>query len=154
MNSGDEDSPLFGCCRIKRLLSFVIFFRFRKMKVFLCCIFAGIFAFASAKAPKWCVSVWGGCRGRHSIDRMPLDPAHKPAPQLPCDFNFYDLDRDGLVPRDEFNLATAAYQNYEMSKSYDVFSIMDVDSDGTVKIQEFVESIPRLRRQFIIGSCV
>lgn len=65
-----------------------------------------------------------------------LDPAHKPAPQLPCDFNFYDLDRDGLVPRDEFNLATAAYQNYEMSKSYDVFSIMDVDCK--LKIFHFI----------------
>ena len=56
-----------------------------------------------------------------------LNPAHKPAPQLPCDFSFYDLDRDGSVTHDEFNLATAAYQNYEMSKSFDVFSVMDVN---------------------------
>jgi hypothetical protein len=56
-----------------------------------------------------------------------LNPADKPAPQLPCDFHFYDLDRDGSVKRDEFNLATAAYQNYRTSKSYDVFGIMDAD---------------------------
>lgn len=114
------------------------------MRILLLFVIFYLFTIDVGEARGGCLlGLWCFKKGNH---------VQKKAPPMPCEFEFYDLNVDEVVSRDEMQQVSSGFRHLADSQEVDVLAAMDSDANGTVTKAEFLENLHRLQVAGIVAK--
>lgn len=69
---------------------------------------------------------------------------------LPCNFELFDQNRDGVINREEFSLKSSGM---DKTKLQSLFDTVDKNKDKLISSTEYKDGIKHLHDQGLLGSC-
>nr|XP_034331894.1 uncharacterized protein LOC117691000 [Crassostrea gigas] len=91
--------------------------------------------------------VWGRCV---HIRKGSVGKEKKTKTSLPCNFELFDQNRDGVINREEFALKSSGM---DKTKLQTLFDTVDKNKDKVISSTEYKDGIKHLHDQGLLGTC-